>query len=408
MNILFVADVSIARVIGGAERVLFEQSTRLAQRGHNVHILTRRLPDHRDNQEVIQGTTEWRYDIDQKSIISFLRSTWQKGRRLFESLQRRYGFDCINFHQPFSSFGVVRSPLSNKTRKVYTCHSLSFEEFISRNARPAGSLDRVTYMVNVHTRRWIEKDVLKRSDAIIVLSRYTKRKLWGVYGIPSQEASIIPGGVDPKRFHPAVDKTEIRRRLSIPHEKVILFTVRNLVPRMGLENLIVAINKVVKSGADVFLVLGGEGPLRCDLVTLADNLGVGSSICFTGFLSEEDLPQYYRMADLFVLPTRELEGFGLVTLEAMASGLPVLGTPVGGTKEILVKFDPNLLFKDIDPNSIAALIIENYHKIRKNPKGWKDLSRNCRGFVERYYSWEKNVDAIEKVFSLNKKRPPIP
>ena len=70
MNILFVADVSIASVIGGAERVLFEQSTHLAQRGHNVHILTRKLLDHKPNQEVIQGVEEWKYDFDQKSAFS--------------------------------------------------------------------------------------------------------------------------------------------------------------------------------------------------------------------------------------------------------------------------------------------------------------------------------------------------
>ena len=88
MDILFVADVSISNVIGGAERVLFEQSSRLAQRGHNVHILTRKLPVHQQNQEMILGVQEWRYDVNhQRNALFFLKKTWQNSRQLFEFLQ---------------------------------------------------------------------------------------------------------------------------------------------------------------------------------------------------------------------------------------------------------------------------------------------------------------------------------
>jgi glycosyltransferase involved in cell wall biosynthesis len=107
---------------------------------------------------------------------------------------------------------------------------------------------------------------------------------------------------------------------------------------------------------------------------------------------------YYQAADIFVLPTKELEGFGLVTLEALASGLPVLGTPVGGTKEILEKLDSSFLFSDSEPDSMADLILEKYHTIKESPQVWKSVSNRCRKFVENNYSWEKNTDSIEKVF----------
>ena len=398
LSILFVSDVSIANVIGGAERVLFEQSTRLSQRGHDVHILTRKLPGHRQNEESIQGVTEWRYDVDKKSAISFINTSRRGARRLFEYLHGSHGFDLLNFHQPFTAFGVVQSPLSRKIRKVYTCHSLSFEEYISRNAKPSGPKAKLVCLINAYARKWMEKWILDKSDEVVVLSLFTQDKLLNIHRIPSRKVSVVPGGVDIKRFKPVAGRMEIRQRLNIPQNRVVLLTVRNLVQRMGLENLIHSLRIIIDKAPDLFLVLGGSGPLKDDLVALTQQLGLESHIRFTGYISENELPDYYRMADFFVLPTRELEGFGLVTLEAMASGVPVLGTPVGGTQEILGKFDQHFLFKDSTADAMASLILENYHKMKDDPQIWEEMSLHCREFVESNYSWEKNVDALENIF----------
>jgi glycosyltransferase involved in cell wall biosynthesis len=399
LNILFVADVSIREVIGGAERVLYEQTTQLARRGHNVFIMTRKLPNHDKDQEVIQGVNEWRYSSNNKNPLSFLCRTWIYSKKIFETLHQKVHFDCINFHQPFSALGVIHSTLSVQIPKIYTCHSLSFEEFISRNGNAHRFLPRVTNRIQSQGHKKIEKDVLRKSNQVVVLSKFTKNKIINNYKILNDKIRVIPGGVDLNKFTPTNDKNIIRKRLNIPANKIILFTVRNLVQRMGLENIIIAFNDLIKQKAEINLVIGGEGPLKVGLIALARSFGIEDHIHFVGFISEEQLPSYYQMADIFVLPSKELEGFGLVTLEAMASGLPVLGTPVGGTKEILGEFDSDFLFNGTDSASMADLILKNYHVMKQSPQKREEISHRCRNFVERNYSWEKNIDALEELFA---------
>lgn len=398
MKILFVSDVSIENVIGGAERVLYEQTTRLAARGHDVHILTRRLPSHHAGEAVLKDVREWRYHLNAANPVFFFLSSLKNGRRLFETLSGANHFDCINFHQPVSALPVLMSKKSRDIRKIYTCHSLAFEEFISRNALPRSFFQKILYRFHVISRKWLEKKALDASDAIIVLSGYTREKLRDIYGTPDEKITVIAGGIDLGRFHPAADKAAVRRRLGLPEDKTILLTVRNLVPRMGLENLIHAMREVVPSVPDIHLVIGGSGPLKESLVGLVHKLDLDQYIDFEGFIAEDALPAYYRAADLFVLPTVDLEGFGLVTLEALASGVPVLGTPVGGTREILTRLDPGLLFKDVSAEAISALIIKACKKYRDSPDAWRQDSARCRAFAEENYSWDANIVSTERLF----------
>ena len=404
MKILFVADVSIDKVIGGAERVLFEQTTRLAKRGHQVHILTRRVNSHESESETIRGVSEWRYAVREKKPLSFLRSSFFNSKTLFESLQDKFSFDIINFHQPFSSLGVLLSQKSRSIKKIYTCHSLSFEEYISRNPKPSDPFQNLYYHINIISRKMIEKNILKKTDGIMTLSRFTQNKLFNIHNISPEKTVIIPGGVDLVRFRPSEDQSLLRQELGIPPEKFILLTVRNMVQRMGLENLLFAFKEIVNKAPDTYLVIGGEGPMKEPLLSLVQELQLNDHTKFADYIDDEKLPSYYQMADLFILPTIELEGFGLVTLEAMASGLPVLGTPVGGTEEILSAFDKTLLFKDTEPSSIADLIIETYQRFKNNPDLKKEMSGQCRSFVEKYYSWDHNINLLEKLFQETLKK----
>jgi glycosyltransferase involved in cell wall biosynthesis len=398
MKILLVSDVSIHAVIGGAERVLYEQAVGLQRRGHEVHILTRRLPEHATHEDIIQGVREWRYDIDASSGLCFLISTLRNCRLLFRRLQNEYAFDCINGHQPFSTGAVRCCFRARGIPFIYTCHSLSFEEYLSRHKNAKDFFMRRLDLLNAYLRKQIEKGVLAAAERIIVLSEFTRDKLVTIYGTAQDRISIIPGGVDIHSFHPLGDRKAIRRRLGLPDDRFILLTVRNLVPRMGLENLIDAMRASASAVPEVCLVIGGAGPLKENLLRQRDDLKLQENVFFAGFIPEADLSDYYRSADIFVLPTVELEGFGLVTLEALASGTPVLGTPVGGTREILGRFDKNCLFRDTSPTALADLITATSRRFMEHPEVWEAVSNQCRQFVEENYSWEKNVDEMEKVF----------
>jgi len=398
LNILMVSDYPLGEIIGGSVRVLYEQSKRLEAKGHQVHILTRD-EQLKKGYNTTRNMLEWKYSVNNKNTLSFFLTTLKNSKKLFIDLSKKYKFNFINFHQPISAFSIVRSPASKNIKKIYTCHSLSFEEFQSRKLRTERFIDSIFYQFNISIRKYLERSVLQASDKIIVLSHFTANKLTGVYGIPTEKISIIPGGVDLERFHPNTENGDIRKRLKISNDRVVLFTVRNLVKRMGLENLIVAFRDVVKKAPDIHLILGGEGPLKKALFSLANKLNLTNYISFVGFIEEDELPKYYQSADIFVLPTKELEGFGLVTLEALASGVPVLGTPVGGTEEILGKFDRSFIFSSTEANHIGDLILEKYFAFKANPKMWMEVKTRCREFVEGHYSWEKNIDSIENLFT---------
>ena len=398
MRILLISDVSIHLVSSGAERVLYEHSTRLAKRGHEVHVLTRRLPEHGEETSTINGVREWRYRFPSKRICQICKSTFFDCRQLFSFLIRKYSFDVINLYQPLSGLGTFPSPVSSHIPKVYTCFSFAFEEFVSRNSLPTHPGRRLIFQAHLLGRKLVEKVLINRSKRIVVLSEYTKRRLKEVYGLHGSRITVIPGAVDIDRFKPAGERALNRRQLGISPNCSVLLTVRNLEPRMGLENLIFAFKKVVENQPDAFLIIGGKGPLEQKLRDLASNCGLAESIRFTGYIAEDALPAYYRIADLFILPTRELEGFGLVTVEALASGLPVLGTPVGGTQEILTHLGPGFLFNDSTPDSMAELILETLRTWTRDTSAHQKVSKRCRRLAERHYSWEDHITQLESLF----------
>ena len=136
-------------------------------------------------------------------------------------------------------------------------------------------------------------------------------------------------------------------------DETLFFTLRRLVPRMGIDNLIKAMALLKSKGYRCRLVIGGAGPERERLEQLTRSIDMESSVVFLGKIPDADLPAFFQAADCFVLPTRALECFGLIILESFASGTPVIATPVGSIPEIMGEVGNSFLTDDAQPESLA-------------------------------------------------------
>jgi len=218
-----------------------------------------------------------------------------------------------------------------------------------------------------------------------------------IHGIPGKRIVVNPGGVDLDHFSPPQDREQLKKEVNFPENKIHLLTVRNLEPRMGLDNLLKCMSILKDKKARIHLVIGGEGSEKPYLEKLINEYGLIRDVTMRGFIPIEILPKYYCAADFFVLPTRSLEGFGLVTPESMACGTPVLGTPVGGTIEILSNFDSRLLFKDVSPMAMAEGIQVAINKYFLQDGKYDELRAQCREYAERNYSWQRHVDQLMSI-----------
>jgi glycosyltransferase involved in cell wall biosynthesis len=159
---------------------------------------------------------------------------------------------------------------------------------------------------------------------------------------------------------------------------------------MGLENLLRAMAIVAKTRADVVLFIGGKGELAETLRQLSSELAL-DNVHLLGYIDDESLSGYYQASDLFVLPSEAMEGYGLSTLEAIACGVPVLGTATGGTPEILQDVLPGFIAKGVEPEALAEDILARLPLL-----AGVDGEHLRRFAAER--SWAKVADRVEHAF----------
>jgi len=397
VKIVVVSDVSPVRLLGGGERVLWEQTSRLSARKHVVRVVSRTPEGGVPGDMMHGGVAVHHFPVARRSLTAFVRTSVVGARRAVESAVAAHGADVLHFHQPIGAFGVLTSPLGRRLPSLYTFHSPAPLEYRSRRGMSGLHRGGLVGRAGALLLRTLERVALSRVSRIQVLSDFSARLLWDLYRIDGDRIVKIVGGADVEQFHPNGSQEAQRRTLGLPVDRPLLFTLRNLEPRMGLDALIRAMATVRERIPAVLLLIGGSGSLRLRLETLTMSLGLSDHIRFLGFVPERDLPAHYGAADAFVLPTRELEGFGLVTVEALACGTPVLGTPVGATPEILEPLDRSLLFANSEPTSIADGICRFLERSQRDPMAVRGLRRACVSYAQRQYGWSASVDALEDV-----------
>lgn len=378
---------------GGSGRYVYETTRQLAERGHDVSVVTRRRGDV-PARETVEDVDVHRYDfaVANRSAPEILRQV-PDAVRAVESACAGLDPDVLSLQGPVTGV-VLDRVVADEVPRSCTFHSPWPTEYLLRTR--GGGLPRWRRELNAALRRHLERRLLERAEDVVTLSRFMDDQMCGVYG-PVHDASVVPGGVDTETYRP--DAGEFDR---IDPDGAAFLTVRRLSPRMGHELLLDAFADHVSDRPDDRLYIAGDGPRRDELEARAERLGIADRVRFLGYVPDADLPSAYATADVFVLPTTRLEGFGLATLEALSSGTPVVGTPVGGTVEILSdcerapEIPERMLLSDVDAGELAASL--NRWSALSNAERER-AGEACRRYVEERYTWDRTVAQREERYA---------
>jgi glycosyltransferase involved in cell wall biosynthesis len=247
--------------------------------------------------------------------------------------------------------------------------------------------------LSVLAREMVERRVYRRADRAIVLSAAFRDVLAREYRVPMDRIHVIPGGVDVDRFAIAASPSDCRRTLGWPADRPIVLCVRRLVRRVGVDTLVDAANVLRARVPDALVLVAGTGPLRAELEARVAALGLEQHVRFLGFLPDEDLPTAYRAADLTVVPTAALEGFGLVTVESLAAGTPCVVTPVGGLTDVITPIAPQLVTDTPSAGDIGALLAAALRGDVPVP-----TARQCERFARRDHDWPVVAARVRQVY----------
>ena len=238
--------------------------------------------------------------------------------------------------------------------------------------------------------RWaLERIVYRRAARTIVLSNAFKELLVRRYGVRPDTVHVVRPGVDLDRFSPG-DRAAARRRLGLDSERPVAVAARRLAPRMGLDVLLDAWTRLTDAPERPLLLVVGDGELRPALEAQARRLGLEGDVRFLGKVTDDDLLAAYRAADVAVAPTVSLEGFGLVVLEALACGTPVVGTSVEGLKEALEGLDASLLVPPGDADVLAERLESVFH-------GDSPSAAACRAYALQF-TWERTATEVASIY----------
>jgi glycosyltransferase involved in cell wall biosynthesis len=365
--------------VGGIEKVVYEQSKRLLQKNFEPIVVTNRIETPKNY--VVDGINVECYESLNTGFRLGIPYSIPTVTSLATFLKAVKSSKIVHAHGHPYLTSLIAAKLAKRYSKpfVLTQHN-TFIEYDSI----FDSIERLNDLA-------IGKETLKEADKIIAVSNATKDYVLSL-GAKPEKVKVLHNGVDLVKFRPLAGKRdEIRRKLGISKDAVVVLTVRRLVYKNGIDTLIETANIAVKKNLKIIFLVVGKGPDFNNVQLRIEQLGIEKNFRLTGFVKDEDLPFYYNAADFFVLPSKSGEGLPLVALEAMACGLPVIATNVGGIREVLMK-DYGKLVPPNNPELLAKAILE-FSDI-----DFSSRKKEMRAIMEEKYSWDKNVERLIEIY----------
>jgi glycogen synthase len=338
---------------GGLARHVRKLVEGLVRQGVAVDVLTR-ASDHGagnglPSPDEIDGLTvhrvrepSWPRDLDR--FVAWVQRMNDDMLAAGEALAQESSYDLIHGHDWLVAHASAALADRLEVPYVTTVHATEHGRHQGWVADPPQS--------HIHA---VERWMAQRADAVIVCSYYMRGHVADIFDIEERRIAVIPNGVDPNDLRPSGDLQAMRREFAAPHEKLVLLVGR-LVYEKGFQLALDALPAVIEQVGDVRFLVAGSGTHEAELRSQAERLGLCEHGIFLGWIGDDVLHSLYRIADLCVVPSI-YEPFGLVALEAMASGCPCIVADTGGLREVVpVGERVGLRFNGGDPEHLGVMI----------------------------------------------------
>jgi glycogen synthase len=334
-------------VAGGLARHVWKLSEALVAHGVEVHVLTRGVRDHVAEEQRagvhIHRVAESEMPRDLDAFVAWVEGMNSHMHAAGRQLAKRLRFDVVHGHDWLVAGAA--GGLAERLRRPYltTIHATEY-------GRHQGWVDKhpQSYIHGIET--WMAR----RAERVITCSHYMRDHVADVYEIDESRISVIPNGIDPADLQPVADLGELRARFAAPGERLVLLVGR-LVYEKGFQLALDALPQVIRRAGKVRFLVAGSGTHEEALKQQARRLGLMRHGTFMGWIGDDMLHSLYRIADLCVVPSI-YEPFGIVALEAMASGCPCIVADTGGLREVVPNADVGLRFGSRDPRALGRMM----------------------------------------------------
>jgi glycogen(starch) synthase len=370
------------RVVGGIARHCEGLAKALVHQGHDVHLFTLDFPgspsyEEMDGIKVYRAATELGHPNFLTWVLLFNHFL---GKKMAE-VSHQVNFDLMHVHDWLAAFSGISFKHYMKKPMVLTVHSTEVGRAQGLHSPDSFSIDGIEW--------WATYE----ADKVIVCSQSMKDEICGHFNLPLEKVDVIPNAIDASHYQISVDRGSVRQRYGVGWGEKLVLCVGRLVPQKGIEYFIRAIPSIASRFPEAKFIIVGEGWSRDALEAEARATGHRNKIRFTGFVSDKEVVNLMTSADVLVVPSI-YEPFGIVALEGMATGVPVVASQVGGLAEVIEHDRTGVFVYPRSPDSIAWGI----GKVLSDSGYAKWLTGNAKDKLEKDYSWEAVAKKTVKVY----------